>query len=159
MASQKSHFGRLWTVALAVALLLELPACNSSRVAPLQRSTTVVANVGTSSEQQTAHAIEGALAKRNWQVVTKTPGRYVAKLDERAHQVTINVDYSPQGITISYVDSANLLYSRAADGQETIHRKYETWIKNLAADIRVLMVQGGAPAPAAAPAPQAAKPS
>jgi hypothetical protein len=127
-------------VVLSVALL---PSCNQYRLAPLQRNVPVGA-AGPSSPAAQERAIEAALANRHWAVVQKQPGRYVAKLLERVHVVTVNINYGAEGIFIDYVDSAQLMYTRDSAGRETIHRKYNTWVQNLADGIRVELARSRA---------------
>jgi len=106
-------------------------------------------------------AIETALARRHWSVKEKAPGRYTAYLDERKHAATIAIVYDAQNARIDYVDSTNLAYENSPNG-ELIHRSYNTWVKNLANDIKVFAAQAPAPTaqapPPAAPAPPAPAP-
>jgi len=88
------------------------------------------------SLQAEERAIEMALSRRHWAIVQRWPGRYVAQLDARVHEVTIAVNYSQQGIQIDYVSSANLMYGRTYDGREVIHRKYNAWVHDLALAIQ-----------------------
>jgi hypothetical protein len=155
MAQGTSHFVRCRVAAFAVVTLAGFVGCDQYRLAPLQRSVPVPL-VRPASPAAQENAIEVALVTRHWAVVRKTPGRYVARLNERVHEVVINIDYDPSGITMTYVDSKQLLYQRDVSGQETIHRKYNTWIKNLAEEIRMALVQpGGGPRPLAPLAPYA----
>ena len=106
-------------------------------------------------------AIETALARRHWSVKEKAPGRYTAYLDERKHAATIAIVYDAQNARIDYVDSTNLAYENSPNG-ELIHRSYNTWVKNLANDIKVFAAQAPPPTaqapPPAAPAPPAPAP-
>jgi hypothetical protein len=88
------------------------------------------------SLQAEERAIEMALSRRHWAIVQRWPGRYVAQLDARVHEVTIAVNYSQQGIQIDYVSSTNLMYGRTYDGREVIHRKYSVWVRDLAVAIQ-----------------------
>jgi hypothetical protein len=116
-------------------LLLSVVGCDHSRLAPLVRlyPLPVGRPVSTQAEER---AIELALSRRHWAIVQRWPGRYVARLDARVHDVTIAVNYSQQGIQIDYVSSTNLMYGRTLDGREVIHRKYNAWIRDLALAIQ-----------------------
>lgn len=100
-------------------------------------------------------AIETALARRHWSVKEKAPGKYTAYLDERSHTATVAIVYDATNVRIDYVDSTNLAYENTSDG-ELIHRSYNTWVKNLANDIKVFAAQ--APPPTAQAPPPAAPP-
>jgi len=103
-------------------------------------------------------AIETALARRHWTVKEKVPGRYTAVLLERKHSATVAIVYDAQNARIDYVDSTNLAYENSPNG-ELIHRSYNTWVKNLANDIKVFAAQAPPPAaPAPAPPPSAPAP-
>lgn len=146
---QRRLFGiacALFCVGLAFA-----PGCNSYREAPLQRSTAVPSQLGSFSQEQMEAAIGVALAKHGWRVVDKVPGLFTVELTERVHRVRIQIVYGAPGIVINYVDSENMRYTRTADGTETIHRKYATWVKNLSQDIQLALatsrVQTASPPP------------
>jgi hypothetical protein len=137
------HLERCLLAAMVIACAVPVGGCNQYRLAPLERNVPVgTAEPAPLSTQE--HAIEVALAKRHWAVAQKLPGRYVATLSERVHRVTVNIDYGAKGIFIDYVDSTELMYERDSSGRETIHRKYNTWVKSLADDIRLQLVQARA---------------
>ena len=125
-------------------------ACNDARLVPLNRTMPVGIITGTTAEQQ-EKAIEYGLAQRRWAIVQKTPGRYVAQLNERALRVVINLDYGEQGIVVTYVDSSELRYTRTEDGRELIHRRYASWIRSLVSDIRNALQNGYSNPPPPAP--------
>jgi len=85
-------------------------------------------------------SIEVSLARRHWQIKEHQPGKYVAELTEKGHSATVAVLYDGQSARIDYVDSQGLMYAQGADG-EVIHRNYNTWVKNLANDIKVNLSQ------------------
>ena len=82
--------------------------------------------------------------------------RYTAQLDERPHSATVAIVYDATNARIDYVDSTNLAYENGPNG-EVIHRNYNTWVKNLASDIKVFAAQAPPPTaqapPPATPAP------
>ena len=85
-------------------------------------------------------SIEVSLARRHWQIKEHQPGKYVAELTEKGHSATVAVLYDGQSARIDYVDSQGLLYAKGSDG-EVIHRSYNTWVKNLANDIKINLSQ------------------
>jgi len=95
-------------------------------------------------------AIEVSLAHRHWTIKEHQPGRYLVEISEKGHSATVAVLYDATSARIDYVDSQGLLYAKGSDG-EVIHRSYNTWVKNLANDIKVNLSQGQPPA---APAPK-----
>ena len=70
--------------------------------------------------------------------------------------MTVAVLYDASSARIDYVESTNLRYENRPEG-EVIHRKYQTWVKNLGEEIKIAASQPGGPAPApTVPAPTAA---
>ncbi len=122
---------------------------------PITRSVSVGLAAPPANAAAMERAIETALSRRHWSVKEKVPGKYTAYLDERSHTATVAVVYDATNVRIDYVDSTNLAYENTSDG-ELIHRSYNTWVKNLANDIKVFAAQ--APPPAA-PAPAPATPA
>jgi hypothetical protein len=125
--------------ALCGAVALVAVACDQYRETQLVR-TVPVGLMQPESPKALESAIEGALAKHGWAVKEHAPGRYVAEVHERVHAATIAIVYNADSARIDYVDSQNLLYQNTGNG-EIIHKKYATWIKNLANDIRMNVSQ------------------
>ena len=145
--------------ALAFASLLAI-GCDQYRTAQLTRDNPVVLPRAV-APSTLERAIESSLAHRRWTIVKHQPHRYRARLAEREHTLDVVIDYDNAGFTIKYVSSQGLLYEKNADGTETIHRKYLTWIKNLEVDIQE-RIAGGPPPPRAlepAAAPYEAPPA
>jgi hypothetical protein len=129
MISPRSSLGFIFGVALLVG------GCDQYRTMELQRNYQV-GMLQAHDLKVIESAIELSLAKRGWAIVQHQGQRYVAELHERVHTVQVAVDYDAHSARIEYVSSTNLLYEKTASG-ETIHRKYTTWVKNLADDIRL----------------------
>jgi hypothetical protein len=130
-----------WVMTVA---LLALAGCNEFRNAELVRSVRSTVNrPGTLATME--WAIETTLARRHWEIREHVPQRYVADLTERIHKVQVAIIYNDREFSIDYLNSSNLLYNRNGDGSETIHRKYLTWVKNLADGIRAQQAEGGLP--------------
>jgi len=145
---------------IAVACFAALLAAGcAGKGVPMTRSLSVGLVAPPANVAAMERAIETALARRHWSVREKVPGKYTAYLDERSHTATVAIVYDATNVRIDYVDSTNLAYENTSGG-EVIHRSYNTWVKNLANDIKVFAAQApppAAPAPAAppsAPAPR-----
>jgi hypothetical protein len=134
---------RAAALALTIAVMV---GCDQYRTAALQRDLPFALPRPVDVRAMES-AIETSLAKRHWDLVEHRPWHYVARLSERVHVVTIAIDYDTRGFAIRYLDSSNLRYERYANGSETIHRKYLTWVKNLGDDIRALLAWSGPPPP------------
>jgi hypothetical protein len=72
--------------------------------------------------------------KRNWTVVDKQPGAIVLQYAAREFWVKVTVKYDSHAVSISYLDSSNLEYSKD-NGVAMIHPNYNRWVNNLAHDI------------------------
>jgi hypothetical protein len=120
--------------------------CDHSRLAPLVRLYPLPVDRPLPMQAE-ERAIEQALAEGHWAIVQRWPGRYVARLDAGAGlhrtlgEVVIAVNYGEQGIQIDYVSSTNLMYGRAYDGREVIHRKYNVWVRDLALAIQTQLAR------------------
>jgi len=75
------------------------------------------------------------LVERGWTLESQKEGSIIAVLNARSHMVKINLVYNSNEIGAYYLDSINMNF----DG-EMIHKKYNTWIKNLFASIRKYLV-------------------
>jgi hypothetical protein len=128
---------------LCCAVALATVACDQYRETQLVRSTPV-GLLKPESPAALERAIETSLAGRGWAVKERAPQRYVAELHERNFVVTVAVVYNADSARIDYIDSQNLLYQKTDSG-EIIHKKYATWIKNLANDIRTNVSRGPMP--------------
>src|SRR5947209_7911447 len=109
----------------AIALVV-LGAC--TRTLPLYNvaETPVVANKPNPSLDDVSKAILRAGAPLGWQMVQTKPGLMVGTLNLREHQAVVDINYTPKTYSITYKNSANLMY----DGQ-SIHKNYNGWIQNL----------------------------
>jgi hypothetical protein len=125
-------------VTLAACVGLSAAACDH-RAQPIANPVPVA--LGSPAETKMLEAaIEASLAHRKWAIKEHTPGRYAAEYTEQGHSATIAVLYDAQSARIEYVDSQGLLYAKSGDGA-VIHRGYNTWVKNLANDIKINLSQ------------------
>lgn len=140
MTPEMTGFARRGCAVIGLALLLgTFDAGCDHRAAPMTRSVPV-ALASPPDQKVLESSIEVSLAHRHWQIKEHQPGKYVAEYAEKGHSATIAVLYDGQSARIDYVDSQGLLYAQGADG-EVIHRNYNTWVKNLANDIKVNLSQ------------------
>jgi hypothetical protein len=135
------RFTRRFTLG-AACLLVSLAAGCDHRAVPLVRSVPV-ALAAPADTKAIESAIESTLARRHWTVKEHAGQRYVANLAERGHTATIAIAYDAQSARIDYLESTNLLYEKGPDGEQ-IHRSYNSWVKNLADDIKAGVAQAAA---------------
>lgn len=124
----------------SIVVLLAVPTlAQAGRNAPIYNPEPIA--VGKATLAQVRSVLRTALVKRGWGFKEETPNKMRAVLNVRRHQATVDVDYNTaEGIRIKYKDSVALKYSNE-DGEETIHRNYNSWIQNLERDIRTELVQ------------------
>jgi hypothetical protein len=118
---------RLIRTTLLFVFLLVATACTS---APLMNVTDAPISRGYTAEQVKT-AILKAGAGRGWVMQSVKPGLVRGTLDLRKHKAVIDVAYTANTFSITYVDSTDLDYK---DGK--IHRYYNHWVNNLRADIQ-----------------------
>jgi hypothetical protein len=83
-----------------------------------------------------SRGVRMGLAERGWLINKETPKEIEATLLVRKHTVKIAVAYDTSTVQIKYLDSTNLDYGLAKDGQtRVIHKKYPAWIQNTLTDI------------------------
>lgn len=70
--------------------------------------------------------IELGAADKRWQTKEVKPGLIFAWINVRSHYAAVNINYSANSYSITYVASRNLM---AQNGK--IHRNYNKWIKLL----------------------------
>ena len=141
MTPQTFEFARSGCAVIGFTLVvgLSLAGCDH-RAAPMARSVPVALAAAPDPKTLEA-AIEVSLAHRHWTIKEHQPGRYLVELTEKGHSATAAVLYDATSARIDYVDSQGLLYEKSSDG-EVIHRSYNTWVKNLASDIKINLSQG-----------------
>lgn len=153
---------QMWTrqillVAL-VALVAMVGGCGFN-VAPVLNYSgqPVVAPSNVNVGLNTVHdVILVAIADRGWTVDSDEPGRFYASISTGGHGAQVKIDYTTTAYSIEYVTStAGLKY----DGT-SIHRRYNTWVKNLQQAIatRFSQLQPGPAAPTAQPTAEPAPP-
>lgn len=83
------------------------------------------------SMTELGRAIRAAAADRGWTTKTISSGRIEARISARNHLAVVDISYDRRSFSITYKDSRNLNYDGA-----NIHAKYNSWVRNLANDIR-----------------------
>ena len=77
-------------------------------------------------------AILSAGALKHWDMQIVRPGLIRADLFIRSHEVSVDIAYTDSSYSITYVSSKNMKYK---EKKNTIHPKYNQWIRNLNAAI------------------------
>ena len=125
------------TVAILAMAGLGLAGCASGTGEPMIQVQDVQITTPTDISNLT-YAIDIALRTRRWDILSREPGRIVAKYppaaSERTETATIAVVYDSNSYSIEYVDSENLLYDANAG---TIHKAYNRWVNNLDHDLAI----------------------
>lgn len=80
-------------------------------------------------------AIVAGCMRRGWVPVKVRDGVFEATLRLRAHVAVVEILYDADSFRIDYVRTENLHYLRDENGVEAIHPNFNSWVKNLAADI------------------------
>lgn len=84
------------------------------------------------STPATREAIMDALQVQSWIATQQSPGTIEAKRSIKGrHEMTVAISYNDQEVSMAYVDSRNLKYSKDEDGTEYIHNNYGVWTGQL----------------------------
>ena len=120
---------RVWLL-LATILLVAGAGC---RTAPIQTlSGEGYSPSASASLDDIQKAIQRAGAGYGWNIYAKEPGRRRGELAVRRHKVAVDIPFTKDSFGIEYVSSEQMKHS----GGNTIHKKYNLWINNLARAIR-----------------------
>lgn len=114
--------------AFLVGTLLVVAACSGTPIANIESEPLAVS--GNPSMSSIEKAIRRAGARRGWTMKKLGPGRMEGKLVLRKHVALVDITYTKSTLSITYKDSQHLNY----DGK-TIHKNYNSWVRNLARDI------------------------
>lgn len=112
----------LWLIGCATTA----PVLDSPRAIDVPPNTTM---------EEVEDAIVDAMRNRGWAVHEREPGEIIADLHLRSHFARVGISYNTEKVGIEYMDSRNLDYE-VVDGQERIHDNFNSWLTNLAGDIR-----------------------
>jgi hypothetical protein len=78
-------------------------------------------------------SITMAAAKHGWEMRVDKPGSIVATLHLREHEAVVDIIYDTSSYSILYRSSQNLQYD---EKNRTIHKNYNSWIRNLNVSIQ-----------------------
>ena len=82
-------------------------------------------------------AIVRAGSKRGWLFEPAGPGHMIGSLNVRGkHFVKVDVNFDERGFSITRKETTNLKYDPSTN---TIHKNYNSWIRNLESDIQLEM--------------------
>ncbi len=77
-----------------------------------------------------------AAEKKGWMPVDKGEGNIIATLDLRSHQAVVDIKFTRDYYSITYVSSKNLEY----DGTN-IHKNYNNWVIRLNREINKNLIK------------------
>ena len=123
---------------LAALLLAGLLLASCGRNNPMENivDAPTEAKAGTNLEAVT-QVIEHAGADRGWKMTLQEPGLIRGHLVTGGgkHKVDVDIAYTQEAFSITYVDSVNMNYALRSDGP-FIHPKYNRWVEILKQDIQ-----------------------
>jgi hypothetical protein len=119
------------TTLVVIATMLVVAGC---RTAPIRNVTNVPLNAAPGARltmDEVAKAIWRGGQKQKWQISEVRPGELIGTLTIRSHVAVVTITHDTSHFSITYRDSTNLRES----GSE-IHKRYNTWVRNLEAAIQ-----------------------
>ena len=128
---EKGSSMKIRNVAAAVWLSVAMAALAGGRGLPIEPMEDMP--LETKTPAMAARAIREGALKRGWIPETVDEGLIRCRLNNRGHVVVVDVPYTAHAFSIRYSSSVNLDYDPVT---ETIHRKYNQWVANLALDIQ-----------------------
>jgi hypothetical protein len=73
-----------------------------------------------------------AATGRDWRVLNDTPKAIRLYLNIRnKHQLTVEVKIDGNNVSVDYINSVNLNYTKDGEGRESIHPSYRKWVRVL----------------------------
>jgi hypothetical protein len=130
-------------IALLVLLLCASACLNKAKVLDVHSAKVALPPYATASNETTRAAILRALQERTWIVEAEEPNTIVASVSAGGHSATASIYYDDLNYSIKHIESSpGLKY----DGVE-IHRRYNTWIKNLRKTIDKQLLQAPSQTP------------
>lgn len=83
------------------------------------------------SQKEAMTILRRTLIQRDWLVLKDSANEVDARLNVRAHSITVRYTLSGQKISFEYLDSVNMDYKLDRRGNPVIHRKYAGWMNNV----------------------------
>lgn len=116
-------------IALMMATMLALAGCRGGVEIRDVESAPIAGNP---SMEEVKEAIIRAGAKRGWRMTPQGDGNILGTLELRSHVARVNIRYDRQNYHITFLDAVNLDHDPS---RGTIHKNYNSWIRNLDTDI------------------------
>jgi len=130
------NFAALFIVSLVVVWPLMDVAQARSRSVPVITPDPIA--YGNVSDTEVGKRIRRVLAKRRWVMKrvnsTHVRASYEKATSKRTLMASFNIRYGSGKIRFSYHDSTGFLYDAKS---KTIHRKYNSWVRNIYRDLLV----------------------
>jgi len=122
--------------ALPFVALLALPAY-AANTAPIYTPEPIQVPAGKSAEA-VKKAVRKAMFDKEWEIREFGPGHLQGKHSksggkDKLHVAVLDVRFDTKSVRISYKDSQELNYDKAAG---VIHKTYNNWVRNLEKSIR-----------------------
>lgn len=87
---------------------------------------------------QVREVITQVLKRRRWIIESKGANYFIVRYDRGVkHSATVRIDYSATKVKVSLVKSENLLQEVGPEGEEVIHKTFNSWMRNLERDIEL----------------------
>ena len=128
---------RIFLVAMAVLVTAGVFAGQASagRTEPVENVKDEPIASGSGAElslEKVESGIRTGAVEKGWTARKVEDGHMIVEIQVRKHHAVVDITYTPQSYSITYRDSAELMY----DGRN-IHRNYNRWIANLRRQINV----------------------
>lgn len=124
-------FKILSVFAASMVILFAVAGCSAVPVAQVTDEPFFAASKNADLNKITEKILEAG-KRRGFSMKVIAPGHIEAFYAKREVRAVMDVKYTTEHFSITYKDSTNLKYDPA---NKTISRHYNTWVKNLKADI------------------------
>jgi hypothetical protein len=121
---------------ILMVAFLSLTACGAGQATDIYNAKDIKITQKYVEVKEIEKAIVAAGVKRGWIIEKIGEGKMKGTLNIRKHVAEIFVTYDKEKFNIEYADSKNLHYDPK---DKTIHKNYNSWIRNLENDIQVIL--------------------
>ena len=123
---------------LILSIILFCTACSVTTVPLHDIHNAIISGYG--SKPPTLHDVHAALLRaaaiKGWSIEDIAPGHAIGRIVVRGkHHVAIDISYTSETISMTYIDSSNMDYERRDDGKY-IHLHYNSWVSELLRTLR-----------------------
>ena len=123
---------------LVLSIIMFCAACSVTTVPLRDINHAVISGFG--SRPLTLEDVHGALLGaaeiKGWSIEDVSPGHAIGRIVVRGkHRVTIDISYTTETISMTYIDSTNMDYEARDDGKY-IHLHYNSWVSELLRTLR-----------------------